>query len=66
MYYMIRMNENAYWSAVEPFQFVKGTRMEKPKGIELFLNKIRSLDENGLQEEAEWAKARTELQRMNK
>jgi hypothetical protein len=53
LYYLIRMDENAYWRAVEPFQFVKETRMEKPKEIELYLNKIRSLGENELQEEAE-------------
>ncbi len=50
---MMRMNEDAYWRAVEPFTFVKEARTEKPKEIELFLNKIRSLGENELQEEAE-------------
>jgi hypothetical protein len=53
IYYLIRMDENAYWRAVEPFQFVKEARMKKPKETELYLNKIRSLSENELQEEAE-------------
>ena len=53
LYYQIRMNEDAYWRAVEPFPFIKETRTEKPKEMELFLKKIRSLGENELQEEAE-------------
>ena len=53
LYYLIRMNENAYWRAVEPSPFVKEALTEKPKRTEPFLNKIRSLGENELQEEAE-------------
>jgi len=53
LYYLIRMNENAYWRAVEPSPFVKEVLTEKPKRTEPFLNKIRSLGENELQEEAE-------------
>jgi hypothetical protein len=53
LYYLIRMDENAYWRAVEPFQFVKEVRTNKSKEIELFFNKVRSLGENELQEEAE-------------
>jgi hypothetical protein len=47
------MNEDAYWRAVEPFPFIKEARTEKPKEIELFLKKIRSLSEDELQEQAE-------------
>jgi hypothetical protein len=44
---------NAYWRAVEPFPFIKEARTERPKEIELFLKKIRSISENELQEQAE-------------
>ena len=47
------MDESAYWKTLKPFPFIKETQTKRPKSIELYLDKIRSLSENELQEEAE-------------
>jgi hypothetical protein len=52
-YYLIRMDENAYWKTLKPFPFIKEAQTKRPKSIELYLDKIRSLGENELHEEAE-------------
>ena len=47
------MDENAYWRMLKPFPFIKKALTERPKTIQLYLDKITSLSENQLQEEAE-------------
>lgn len=36
LYYLIRMDENAYWRAVEPFQFVRDTNEKAKRNRALF------------------------------
>ena len=52
-YYLIRIDESAYWRTLAPFPFIGEARTESPKTIQRYLNKIRSLGENTLEEEAE-------------
>jgi hypothetical protein len=52
-YYLIRMDENAYWKTLKPFPFIKEALTKRPKSIQLYLDKIRALGENELEEEAE-------------
>jgi hypothetical protein len=47
------MDEDAYWKTLKPFPFIKDVLTKRPKSIQLYLDKIRSLGENELQEEAE-------------
>jgi hypothetical protein len=53
LFYLIRMNENALMNTVQPFSFVKDKIEGNPKMTELFMNKIKSLDENELEREAD-------------
>ena len=45
-YYLIRMDENRYWQTLKPFPFIKETLTKRPKSIQLYLDKIRSLGED--------------------
>jgi hypothetical protein len=52
-YYLMIMDENAYWRTLKPFPFIGDTLKKRSKSIQLYLDKIRSLSDNELQEEAE-------------
>lgn len=52
-YYLIRMDENKYWQILKPSPYVEKARTDRRKSIHLYLDKIRSLSEKELQEEAE-------------
>jgi hypothetical protein len=47
------MDDNAYWKTLKPFPFIKDVLTKRPKSIQHYLDKIRSLGENELHEEAE-------------
>src|SRR5215472_10110417 len=49
-YYLMRMDENAYWQTLKPFPFIKEALTKRPKSIQLYLDKIRSLGQNELEE----------------
>jgi hypothetical protein len=53
LFYLIRMDENALMNTVQPFSFVKDKIEDNPKKTEIFMNKIKSLDENELDREAD-------------
>jgi hypothetical protein len=52
-FYLIRMDENTLMNTFQPFSFVKDKIDENPKKTEIFMNKIKSLDENELEKEAD-------------
>jgi hypothetical protein len=52
-YYLIRIDEDAYWRTLMPFPFVKEALTDRRKTILVYLNKIRSLSENDMEREAE-------------
>jgi hypothetical protein len=52
-FYLIRKGDDAYWRTLLPFPSVNETLNDRPKEIEIYLNKIRSLGENDLENEAE-------------
>lgn len=52
LYHLVRIDENAFWRQVQPFPFVRDMVDTMPKAYELFLNKIKSLSEGELENEA--------------
>jgi hypothetical protein len=53
LFYLIRIDENTLMNTLKPFSFVKEKIDENPKKTEIFINKIKSLDENELESEAD-------------
>jgi hypothetical protein len=53
LFYLIRMDENALMNTIRPFSFVKDKTEENPKKTEIFTNKIKSINENELEREAD-------------
>jgi len=48
----VRIDRNAFWRHVQPFPFVREMVDTMSKANELFLNKIKSLNEGELENEA--------------
>ncbi|PWU80383.1 MAG: hypothetical protein DLM72_12435 [Candidatus Nitrosopolaris wilkensis] len=58
-YHLIRIDEDGYWRTLMPFPFVKVALTNRPRTIQLYLNKIRSLSENDMEKEAEISARKT-------
>jgi hypothetical protein len=64
-FFLIRIGDDAFWRTLLPFPFVNEALKDRPKAIEIYLNKIRSLGESELEIEAETLARKTLIRNTN-